>query len=132
MSELNATKSKVNYILPIVKGSFWGVAFSLLCVLIFAFVLKYTTLSENTIQPINQVIKGLSLLVACFVTSKKINKKGWLVGLLVGLCYTLVTYIVFSILNGGFSFGLPLLFDTLFGAIGGMIAGIVCISFLKK
>lgn len=132
MSEICATNSKTNYILPIIKGSFWGVAFSLLCILIFAFILKYTTLSESTIQPINQVIKGISLLVACFVASRKINKKGWLVGILIGLCYTLLTFIIFSILNGGFSFGLPLLFDTLFGTIGGLIAGIICISLLKK
>lgn len=126
------TKSNLNIILPIIKGAFWGVAFSLLCILIFAFVLKYTNLSENTIQPINQVIKGLSLLVACFVASKKISKNGWLVGILIGLVYTILTYIIFSILNGGFSFGISLLYDCLFGTIGGLIAGIICISLLKK
>ena len=132
MSVTNLAKTKTETILAIVKGAFWGVAFSLLCILIFAFILKYTNISEGVIQPVNQVIKGLSLLIACFVTSRQVNKNGWLVGLLVGLLYTLLTYIVFSILNGGFSFGLPLLFDTLFGTIGGMIAGIICISLLKR
>lgn len=132
MSVNNLTKTKSGTILAIIKGSFWGVAFSLLCILVFAFILKYTNISEGAIQPVNQVIKGLSLLIACFVTSRQVNKNGWLIGLIVGLIYTVLTYIVFSILNGGFTFGLSLLFDILFGAIGGLISGIICISFLRK
>ena len=119
-------------ILAIIKGSFWGVAFSLICILIFAFILKYTIISETVIQPVNQVIKGLSLLVACYFTSRTVHKNGWLVGLSVGLLYTVLTYLIFSILEGNFVFGLSLLNDIVFGSIGGAIAGIICISLLRK
>jgi len=118
-------------ILNIIKGSFWGVAFSLICVLIFAFIIKFTSISESVIQPVNQVIKGLSILFACFIVSKKIRKQGWLVGLFTGLLYTTIAFLIFSILDGEFTFGLNILNDLVFGSVMGMIAGILCISLRK-
>ena len=61
--EKTSTKSLI--ILQLIKGSFWALSFALLCILIFAFVIKYTSISSEAIQPINQVIKGLSILIGC-------------------------------------------------------------------
>jgi len=132
-TDLTITENKgKSMILNIIKGSFWGVAFSLICVLIFAFVIKFTSVSENIIQPINQIIKGCSILFACFIVSKKIRKQGWLVGLFTGLLYTALAFLIFSILDGEFTFGLNVLNDLVFGSVMGMIAGILCISLRKK
>lgn len=127
---LNENKTKFT-VLNIIKGSFWGVAFSLVAILLFAFVIKFTSISENAIYPINQIIKSLSILFGCFVISKKIKTNGWLNGLLCGLCYTIVSFLIFSILDGHLSFGLSVFNDLIFGSIMGMISGIICIS-LKK
>ncbi len=123
---------KHSSVLNVIKGSFWGVAFSLVCVLIFAFVIKFTSISENVIQPVNQIIKGASILFACFVVGKHVQKQGWIVGIFTGLLYTFLAYIIFSILDGSFSFGLNVLNDIVFGSVMGMIAGIICISLRKK
>ena len=119
-------------ILNIIKGSFWGVAFSLICILIFALIIKFTSISENAIQPINQIIKVLSILFACFVVGKKIKKGGIFVGLFTGMLYTLVAFVIFSILDGSFNLGLNTLNDLTFGGIIGIISGILCINIRNK
>lgn len=119
-------------ILNIIKGSFWGVAFSLICILIFALIIKFTSISENAIQPINQIIKVLSILFACFIVGKKIKKGGIFVGLFTGMLYTLVAFVIFSILDGSFNLGLNTLNDLTFGGIIGIISGILCINIRNK
>lgn len=131
MASIKTLDKKSSVVLNIIKGSFWGVAFSLVCILIFAFILKYTAISENVIQPINQVIKGLSILVACWVVGKNIKNNGWLWGLITGFVYTILAFIIFSILDGSFNLGVNVINDIIFGTIGGAIAGIICISFRK-
>lgn len=131
MTNKNIVADKPNIILQLTKGSFWALSFALLSVLVFAFVIKYTSISNNTIQPINQIIKGLSILIGCFVFGKKIKTKGWLWGAVIGILFTILTFIVFSILDGSFSFSLNLLYDTVFGAIMGCLAGIIGISLRK-
>jgi len=118
-------------LLSVTKGIFWAISLSLLCVLIFAFIIKYTDINENVIQPINQVIKGLSILLACFIVGKKIKSNGWFWGLIIGVFYTIISFAIFSILDGEFNFTLSLLNDILFGGIMGAIAGILCISLRK-
>ncbi len=133
MEAINETQSSTkSKILNIIKGSFWGVAFSLVCILIFALIIKFTSISEKAIQPVNQIIKVLSILFACYVVGKKIKKGGVFVGLFTGLLYTIVAYIIFSILDGHFSFGLSLLNDIAFGGIIGLISGILCINLRNK
>ena len=61
--------------LSIVKGSVYALCISLVCILLFAFLLKFTSLSDNLITPINQVIKGVSILLVCCLGLK--NKKKW-------------------------------------------------------
>ncbi len=131
-TDLSITENKGKSVtLNIIKGAFWGVAFSLICVLIFAFVIKFTSVSESVMQPINQIIKGASILFACFIVSKNIRKNGWLVGLFTGLLYTVLAFLIFSILDNQFTFGLNVLNDLVFGSVMGLIAGILCISLRK-
>ncbi|MBR1925293.1 MAG: TIGR04086 family membrane protein [Clostridia bacterium] len=133
MESTTLSKNKNNSIvLNIIKGSFWGVAFSLVCILLFAFVIKFTSISENAISPVNQIIKVLSIFFACFVASKKINSHGWLVGIFVGLIYSILSFLIFSVLDGHFSVGINVLNDIAFGSVLGLISGIITIGLRKK
>lgn len=129
---MEKTNTKSTIILQLLKGSFWALSCALLCILVFAFIIKYTSISTSAIQPINQVIKGLSILVGCFVFGKKVNTKGYLWGAVIGVLFTILAFIVFSILDGSFSINLNFLTDLVFGAIMGAFAGIICISLRKK
>lgn len=123
--------SKSSNILNMLKGVFWAISFSLICILIFAFIIKFTNLSESAISPINQVIKVLSILFGCFIASKKIKTNGWLWGLMIGALYTILAFLTFSILDGEFRFSLNLLNDFVFGSILGMISGIITFAIRK-
>ena len=129
---INATVNSRGYnILTLAKSVFWALSVSLLCILIFAFVVKFTALPESAIMPINQVIKFLSIFIGCWVASKKIKSNGWLWGIVIGAVYTLLAFIVFSILDGEFRFTLSLLNDFVFGAIAGLISGIIAFNLRK-
>lgn len=117
--------------LSVLKGTFWAISMSLICVLIFAFVIKFTSISENLITPINQVIKIVSILFGAYVMSKKLRANGWLWGLILGAMYTLLAFVIFSILNGQFDVNISLLNDLIFGSIIGLIAGIITFAIKK-
>lgn len=121
-----------NLFFALLKGALVALCVSLVGILIFAFIIKYVAISTNAIRPINQVIKGISVLVGTFVGMRKVNKMGLIGGLLIGLIYTLIAFIVFSILDGNFCFDLTLLNDIAFGAIMGGICGIIAVNFKRN
>lgn len=118
--------------LVVLKGSLVSLAVSLVGILIFAFFIKYVAIPTGAIKPINQVIKGISLLVGTFIALKKTDKMGLVIGLLIGFSYTILSFVVFSILDGNFEFSKTLANDFLFGGIIGAICGVIAVNFRKK
>ncbi|MCI6542238.1 MAG: TIGR04086 family membrane protein [Firmicutes bacterium] len=118
--------------LTVLKGSLVALSISLVSILIFAFFIKYVAVPTNAIKPINQVIKGLSLLIGTFVALKKVDKMGLINGLLIGLAYTILAFVVFSILDGHFEFTKSLVNDLLFGGLIGGICGVIAVNFRRK
>lgn len=116
----------------ILKGSLIALSVSLVLILVFAFILKFTNISDGIIMPVNQVIKGISVFLGVFLGLKKSKELGLICGLLIGFIYTIMAFLVFSILNGGFSFDITLLTDIVFGAIIGAICGIICVNIKKS
>ena len=134
--KLKAKKSSIKipknaFVFSVAKGAIVAVCVSLVLVLLFAFLLKFTNIPESTIKPVNQVIKGLSILIGVFVGLRKSKELGLVSGLLIGFIYTIVAFVIFSILGGVFAFDLTFLTDILFGAVMGAICGIICVN-LKK
>lgn len=117
--------------LCIVKGVICGLCVSLIGILIFAFVLRFTSISDKVITPMNQVIKGVSIFAGVFFGLKKHKQGGLFCGLAIGLIFTIVAFLVFSILDGNFVFDRTLLNDVIFGCVIGAICGIICVN-LKK
>ena len=105
---------------------------SLVLVLVFAFLLKFTNIPDSAISPVNQVIKGVSIFLGVFIGLKKCKELGLVSGLLIGFIYTLLAFLVFSILSGSFTFNITLLTDIVFGAIIGAICGIISVNIKKS
>ncbi len=116
---------------PIIKGVLVALAISLVAILLFAFLLRWTNISDSIIAPVNQVIKGVSIFLGVFFGLKKVKQNGIINGLIIGFLYTIVAFLVFSLLDGAFCFDKSLLNDILFGTIIGAICGIICVN-LKK
>ncbi len=121
-----------NIFLTVLKGALIALSISLIGILIFAFVLRFVAIPDNAISPINQVIKGISVLVATLIALKKSKEMGLVTGLLIGLAYTAVSFLTFSILDGHFSFSTTLLNDLLFGSVIGAICGIIAVNLKQK
>ena len=123
---------KSNGIMTILKGALNALIVSLLSILLFAFIIKLTSLSDGLIKPINQVIKVLSILIGCFFAFKKDGEKTLFKGAVIGFVYTLLAYVLFSALNGKFEFSMSLVYDILFSMAIGVICAIICNIFRKK
>ncbi len=122
---------KGNFGLSVIKGGLIALGFSLVGILIFAFVLKFTSVSDKIITPVNQVIKGASVFFGIFIGFKKERKMGLAGGVLIGLLFTLLAFVSFSLLSGSFVFDRTLVVDCVFGSIIGGICGVICVN-LKK
>lgn len=114
------------------KGGLIAIVVSLVCILIFAFIVKIFGLSDGVLKVVNQVIKVVSILIGTFAGLAKETEKGLLKGLLIGLFYTFFAFVVFSALNGKFDFDKSLLTDILFGGITGAICGVIAVNTKKK
>lgn len=130
------TEAKTNktpsVLLTTIRGSLFAVAISLVLVLLFAFALKYIAIPVTAIRPVNQAIKGISVFVGVFFALKKIQRMGFLHGLLIGFAYTVLAFLVFSILDGSFVFSKTLINDLLFSGIIGAVCGILAVNVLRK
>lgn len=115
----------------LVKGVVAGLFVALLGILIFAFLLRFTSIPDTVIAPVNQVIKGVSIFFGVFFGMKHHKSMGLLSGLLIGFLFTIFAFLVFSILNGTFVFDRTFVNDIVFGCVIGAICGIICVN-LKK
>ena len=130
--KVKALKSEKNTSLfCIVKGVLIGLCVALVGILLFAFILRFTSVSDKIIAPVNQVIKGVSIFLGVFVGLKKIKKNGLLFGFLIGLFFTIVAFLVFSLLDGAFNFDRTFVNDLIFGSVIGALCGIICVN-LKR
>lgn len=114
-------------ILNIVRGTLFSLLFSVIGVLILTIVAKYTEIADKPIMIINQVIKILALLFGIFVGFRG-DKGGFWVGLIVGLLYTILSFLIFSLLSGGLNFSDITLYDFLLGLACGVISGILTVN----
>ena len=119
-------------IIRIIKGSLLSIIVSVIFLIVFAMLLTYTSLSENTITPIVLAIVGLSILLGSYLSTKKINKKGILNGAMVGIIYMLILYIISSVIFMDFSINASSIIMIVCGIIAGIIGGIVGVNTNKK
>ena len=123
MSDYFVKENKLG-IAKIILASIIAVIVSLGLILIFALLIKWFNWSDNVITPVNIVIKLVSIAVGVLIATKS-GEKRMLKGTVVGLSYVLVSFIVFSLLIGKFSFGVDNVWDLLLGVVGGGIIGII-------
>ena len=131
-AERKEVRGKTSMPVNCVKGTLIALCFSLIGILVFAFILKFTNISEGVITPVNQAIKGVSIFLGVFLALKKQREMGLVSGFLIGLFYTLLAFLVFSVLSSHFAFDLTLLTDIAFGGIIGGICGIISVNIKKS
>lgn len=113
-------------------GAGWALVASMMLVLMFAFFLRMFGFGEGAINVIVQIIKGASVFMGVMLAMKKQKEMGFLTGLVIGVLFTIISFVVFSCLDGfRFEFSATLLNDLIFGGVIGGICGIIAVN-LKK
>ena len=116
----------------IVKNIFKGIGiamiFTVICLLIFSFILTYTNISESTITPVIIVVTAISILIGSSVGNNKIKKNGILNGALVGGGYILILYLISSLLNVRFSLNVQSAIMIMVGIVFGILGGIIRVN----
>lgn len=115
-------------ILNIIRGTLFSLLFSVVGVLILTIVAKYTDIADKAIMIINQVIKIVACTLGIFIGFRG-EKGGFFVGLIVGLLYTVLSFLIFSLLSGGLDFSDITIYDFLLGIACGVISGILAVNF---
>ena len=113
-------------LISIFKGVVISLVTTFILLIIFAAILTFTNIQENTISPVVIIITAVSLLIGSTIGNRKIEKNGLLNGAMVGLIYILFLYLISSILNGNFSLNLAsiimIIVSIFFGILGGVVA----------
>lgn len=126
------TTYKQKKILTTLSGATISIAITLVLILLFAVLIRFLNIPDSFIFPVNQVIKIISLIIGIVFVLKKDNNKGFLKGILIGTFYFIISYIVFSILQGKFSIEMNNLLDLILTSFMGGLIGIIFVNILKK
>jgi putative membrane protein (TIGR04086 family) len=102
-----------------------GYIFSLICFLILALLITFTSLSEMVVPIITQIIIIIGLAITGAYAAMKSGYRGWLYGIITGILYIVILIIISWIAIEGFSFDkyvfAKIILGVVVGAIGGMI-----------
>ena len=100
-------------------------------IIIFAFVIKWASIDDKYITPVNMAIKAISIFIGSIVLTKN-SSKGLIQGLIFAGIYTILAFSIFSILAGKLTLGLGLASDLAFGCVVGAIGGMIGVNRKKK
>lgn len=114
--------------LQILKGSITSVSITLVLILLFALLIRFVNINEGVIMPVNQFIKIVSIFLGVYSALKFHKEKGWVKGMLIGAIYSVLAFVVFSILSSQLSFSMSTLLDILFSGIIGGLSGVIAVN----
>ena len=117
--------------IDIVKSSLIAVVSSLVLILVFAIIIKFTGIDDKIIIVINMVIKSLSVVIGVLFGIKN-ARLGAVKGIASGLLFVIVSYILFAIINLSAKIDLMMIIDSLIILVESLIAGIIAVNIKDK
>lgn len=122
---VNVKENNSNGIVIILNGSLISIIATIVLLMIFATVLTYSNINENSMPTVIIVVTALCILVGSQITTSKIKRNGIVNGALVGAIYILALYLISSIISKDFSLNIYSIImmatSILIGGIGGII-----------
>lgn len=122
---VNVKENNSNGIVIILKGTLISIIATIVLLMIFAAVLTYSNINENSMPTVIIVVTALCILVGSQITTSKIKRNGIVNGALVGAIYILALYLIASIISKDFSLNIYSIImmatSILIGGIGGII-----------
>lgn len=118
-------------VMDVLKSAIIALIISLIGVLLLGLCIKLFEINSKLYLPINQVIKIFSIIGGCFL-GFKYKENGAMKGGLVGIIYTVLSILVFGIIESAISFNAFNWFDLIAGAVAGIVSGIIVVNVRKK
>lgn len=119
--------------LSIIKCCLLGIVTTLIGVVLFAVVLKFVDVPSIVVSYVNDIIKAVAIFVTMICIKKSHDGKLILKAIFAGILYAALSFVIFSIMNGGFTFNLSFLYDLLFAVAVAVIASIIVnLTFKRK
>ena len=113
-------------IFQIIKSVALALAFSLLSAVILATVLLWSPLPDSIIYPVNQVVKGLAIIIGTLSFIR--GEKGFIKGGAAGLIFTALSYLAFSAIGGDFSLSWLILLEAAVALFIGALCGALAVN----
>ncbi len=110
------------------KGLGIALLSTFILLVIFAILLTYTDIGENTITPVILIITSISILIGSSIGNMKAQKNGIFNGALVGGSYILILYLISSLLNWKFSLNFQSIIMIALGVTFGILGGIIGVN----
>ena len=108
----------------------FALATTVVCVLVYALIVKLLCLNSTAVLVGNTVIKIISIFIGVFLGIKE-RENGAIKGALIGGNYIFFSYLLFSLLSGEKLFSGLGAFSMVFGVIVGLISGIIAVNLHK-
>ena len=118
-------------IIKLIKGIIISLISTLVLILLYALLLTYTNISEDTIFPVVVVITGISILLGSSLSNIRIKKNGLLNGGIIGIAYILLLYLISSAFIGNFSVNINSIILIIASILTGMLGGIIGVNIGK-
>ena len=115
-------------IISIIKGTAISFLATIIALTIFAVLLTYTELSENTIKTVIITVTGISILVGSSIGTRKLRKNGLVTGGAIGVLYIVSIYLISSVMNSNFALGWISVIMIGVGVVGGVLGGIIGVN----
>ena len=118
-------------LLEMFLGVLFSIIISLLAVIIFAVIVKFGNLSTKVVQIVNIFIKIVSIFIGCLIALKS-GQKGLFKGCIIGLFFSLVSYLIFSLINGSFAINPLTAFDIIGCLVAGLLSGVFAVNVRRE
>ena len=117
-----------NNFLMIIKWSAISICITIIFLLIYALLLTFTSISENTIPTVITLITMLSVLIGTSICMTKVKNNGIINGFLIGLIYTGTIYILSSIITKNFILNIKSIIMLIGAIVCGAVGGIIGVN----
>lgn len=112
----------------VIKGTLLSMVTTIILLFIYAIMLTYTNISENTIPLVTIIITAISILAGSAMTALHIRKNGAINGGLVGIIYIVSLYLISSVVTGNFTVNSYSIIMIAVSIIAGIIGGIIGVN----
>lgn len=114
----------------IFKGIIFSLIISILTVIVFAIIVKFANLSSKTVEIVNIALKIISIFLGTLLAIGS-GRQGLFKGGIIGLIFVLMSYLVFSLINGSFTVNPLTAFDVIFCLVAGLLSGVFAVNARK-